>query len=85
MYYYDVKRHAFEDLLVWDDNDPSGSVKQFVDESITDATEALVRRRPYYSHEPSGDFIYGKSNQLYGALLRTEYYRGSESGFSRGE
>lgn len=26
----------------------------------------------------SGDFIYGKSNQLYGALLRTEYYRGSE-------
>lgn len=25
-----------------------------------------------------GDFIYGKSNQLYGALLRTEYYRGSE-------
>ena len=28
MYYYDVKRHAFEDLLVWDDSDPSGSVKQ---------------------------------------------------------
>ena len=78
MYYYDVKRHAFEDLLVWDDSDPSGSVKQFVDESITEKTEALVRRKPYYSHEPSGDFIYGKSNQLYGALLRTEYYRGSE-------
>lgn len=78
MYYYDVERHAFEDLLVWDDSDPSGSVKQFVDESITEETEALVRRKPYYSHEPSGDFIYGKSNRLYGALLRTEYYRGSE-------
>ena len=64
--------------MVWDDSDPSGSVKQFVDESITEKTEALVRRKPYYSHEPSGDFIYGKSNQLYGALLRTEYYRGSE-------
>ena len=43
---------------VWDDSDPSGSVKQFVDESITEETEALVRRKPYYSHEPSGDFIY---------------------------
>lgn len=78
MYYYDVKRHAFEDLLVWDDNDLFGSVRKFVDESITEETEALVRRKPYLSQEPSGDFTYGNSNQLDGALLRTEYYCGSE-------
>lgn len=78
LYYYNVKPHAFENLLVWDDNDPSGSVKKFVDESITGRTEALVRQKPYLSHEPSGDFMHGGSNQLYGALLRTEYYCGSE-------
>ncbi len=78
MFYYNVRRHAFENLLVWDDNDPSGSVAKFLDESITEETEALVRRKPYYSQDPYSDFTYGESNQLYGALLRTEYYRGDE-------
>lgn len=78
MYYYNVKPHKFENLLVWDDDDPAGSVEDFVTNSITERTKELVRQAPYLSHEPSGDFTNGSSNQLYGALLRKEYYRGHE-------
>lgn len=78
MYYYNVKMHDFEDLLTWDDNDPSASVKEFVTSSITDANKTLVRKKPYLSHEQSDDFNLGASNQKYGKLLRTEYFRNKE-------
>lgn len=78
MYYYKVNYHDFEDLLVWDDDDPRGSVDEFVLNSITDNTKSLVRSTPYLSDGPRGDFTYGASNQLNGALLRTEYYDGKE-------
>lgn len=78
IYYYDVKYHEFEDILEWDDDDPAGSVEDFVTNSITDKTKYLVRTTPYLSNGPKGDFINGRSNQLYGALLRTDYYRDHE-------
>lgn len=78
MYYYNVYPHEFENLLEWDDSDPSGSVKDFVTDSINDRTKYLVRLTPYLSNGPFGDFTVGRSNQLDGALLRTEYYRGHE-------
>lgn len=77
-YYYHVPIHDFEDLLEWNDDDPATSVHEFLLSSITDANKTLVRPEPYYRHEPSSDFTYGASNQMNGALLRTEYYREGE-------
>lgn len=78
LYYYEVNMHDFENLLEWDDNDPAGSVEDFLVDGITEKNESLVRRKPYYSNGPIGDFTLSFGNQLYGALLRTEYYRAHE-------
>lgn len=78
VYYYKVPLHEFEDLLKWNDNDPQGSVYEFLLSSITDENSSLVRREPYLSHEPSDDFGFGASDQMDGALLRTDYYKDGE-------
>lgn len=74
VYYYKVPVHDFEDLLEWNDSDPSGSVCEFLLSSITDENKSLVRPEPY-RRTPSDDFGYGSTDQMYGALLRTDYYR----------
>ena len=78
MYYYKVKMHDFEDRLRWDNNDPSGSVRTFLMDSISESNQSLVRMPPYTGHELPDDFNQGASNRLYGSLLRTEYFRNAE-------
>lgn len=78
MYYYKVKMHDFEDRLRWNNNDPSGSVKTFLMDSISESNRSLVRMTPYIGHELPDDFNQGASNQLYGSLLRTEYFKNAE-------
>lgn len=80
IYCYDVDMHQFSGTLEWDVNDPAGSVKDFVMNSITEYTEHLVRRKPFLAHELSDDFLTspGSPNQRYGKLLYTEYLRNDE-------
>lgn len=72
-YYYNVKSHEFEDVLRWNDDDPAGSVRQFLIEGSSD-TKKLVRKYPDHPREPSDDYVtnYNSSNHLYGALIRKE-------------
>lgn len=80
MYYYDVEMHKFSGNLEWDVNDPAGSVKDFVMNSITEDTKNLVRKEPFLAHELSDDFLSypGGTKQRYGKLLYTEYFRNGD-------
>lgn len=78
LYYYNVFSHDYKDLLEWDDENPSGSVKEFVMNSITDKNRSLVRRFYGPSHELSDDYSLGISNQMFGALLRKEQFNGDK-------
>lgn len=78
MYYYSVLSHDYKDLLEWDDDDPAGSVADFVMNSITEDNESLVRNNFDLSHELPDDYTYGLSNQMFGVLLRKEQFSGDE-------
>lgn len=78
LFYYKVLPHDYKDLLEWNDDDPSGSVKDFVMNSITDKNRSLVRGIPHLSHELSDDYSYGLSNQMFGVLLRKEQFSGND-------
>lgn len=79
-YHYYVNTHYFEDILKWKDNDPAGSVRTFLMEQPARVLGMIVRRFPAHPQEPSDDFLKGNGTtiQLYGALKRTEYFRGDE-------
>lgn len=78
LYYYRVLSHDYKDLLEWDDDDPAGSVADFVMNSITEKNESLVRNNFDLSHELSDDYTYGLSNQMFGVLLRKEQFSDGE-------
>lgn len=79
-YHYYVNTHRYEDILKWKDNDPAGSVRTFLIEQPARVLGGIVRRFPAHPQEPSDDFVKGNgmTNQLYGALTRTEYFRENE-------
>lgn len=78
LYYYRVLSHNYKDLLEWDDDDPAGSVADFVMNSITEENKYLVRNTFDLSHELPDDYTYGLSNQMFGVLLRKEQFSNGE-------
>lgn len=77
MYNYEVDMHHWFGVLDWDRDDPANSVRDFIKNSLTENIKNLFRPEPYLSHELPDEFMtsYGNSNQMYGKLLYTEYYR----------
>lgn len=79
-YYYHVNLHNFEDVLKWDDNNVTASVKSFFSDQPMDVARKIARVLPAHPREPSDDFLRNEreTNQYYGALVRTEIFKGND-------
>lgn len=80
IYYYNVKAHEFEDVLVWDDANPQESVKTFLMNQSEEVLGRIARKLPVHPQEPSDDYVNShiSTNQLYGKLVRKESYRNGQ-------
>lgn len=81
VYYYNVKAHAFEDVLHWESGEnTSASVREFILNQPESVLNQLGRMLPGHPYEPSDDFVTGyfESNQRYGALVRIDRFDGQE-------
>ncbi|SEN74595.1 YD repeat-containing protein [bacterium A37T11] len=79
-YCYNVKTHNFEDILHWDDADPAGSIQTFLREQPETVLQQIARVLPDHPHRPNDDYVkhYAFTNQLYGALIRTDRFRNNK-------
>lgn len=79
-YYYDVEMHPFEGVLKWNDKDVEGSIRKFFWNQPESILNRLCRRLPAHPQEPAADIVsnYSGTNQRYGALIRTEYFKGGD-------
>lgn len=79
-YYYDVKCHAFENVLSWSDGSSSTAIKEFFETRSESELRKIFLSYPFHPQGPSDHYVrhYSATNQRYGKLLRKVSFKGDE-------